>query len=107
MSAGFSRAKSRPISRLRNRRSSRWSLISERPRYTGSRSWPSLLARAGEVTLVTHFVALAQGRLKTLPIDLDVPLAPIAIFTLKNRTISPVAQLFIEQAREMAKTRHK
>jgi DNA-binding transcriptional LysR family regulator len=40
---------------------------------------------------------------KKLPIEL--PLAPftIAIITLKNRTISPVAQLFIDCAREVAK----
>jgi len=28
---------------------------------------------------------------------------PIGIVTLKNRTLSPVAQLFIETAREVAK----
>jgi hypothetical protein len=28
---------------------------------------------------------------------------PIGIVTLKNRTLSPVAQLFIEHAREVAK----
>jgi LysR family pca operon transcriptional activator len=28
---------------------------------------------------------------------------PIGISTLKNRTLSPVAQLFIDSAREMAK----
>jgi hypothetical protein len=29
---------------------------------------------------------------------------PIAIFSLKNRTVSPVVQLFIEQAHELAKS---
>jgi DNA-binding transcriptional LysR family regulator len=41
--------------------------------------------------------------LKRLPIDLGIPEMPIAIFTLKNRTISPVAQLFIERVKLMAK----
>ena len=41
--------------------------------------------------------------LKRLPIDLGAPEMPIAVFTLKNRTISPIAQLFIEQVRILAK----
>ena len=41
--------------------------------------------------------------LKRLPIDLRAPELPIAVFTLKNRTISPVAQLFIEHVRTLAK----
>lgn len=42
--------------------------------------------------------------LKVLPIDLLIRPMPIAIFTLKNRTISPVVQLFIDQAHEIAKS---
>jgi DNA-binding transcriptional LysR family regulator len=42
--------------------------------------------------------------LKRLPIDLQVPETPLAIFTLKNRTISPVAQLFVEGVRTLAKS---
>jgi DNA-binding transcriptional LysR family regulator len=42
--------------------------------------------------------------LKVLPIDLLIRPMPIAIFLLKNRTVSPVVQLFIEQAREIAKS---
>jgi len=38
-----------------------------------------------------------------LPIDLGVPPLKVAIFTLKNRTLSPAAKLFIECAREVAK----
>jgi DNA-binding transcriptional LysR family regulator len=41
--------------------------------------------------------------LKRLPIDLDLPEMPIAIFTLRNRTISPIAQLFIEHVRALAR----
>ena len=40
--------------------------------------------------------------LKALRTDLLVPPMPITIFTLKNRTLSPVVGLFIEQAREAA-----
>jgi DNA-binding transcriptional LysR family regulator len=42
--------------------------------------------------------------LKALPIDLLIRPMPIAIFTLKNRSLSPVVQLFIEHAREVAKS---
>jgi DNA-binding transcriptional LysR family regulator len=40
---------------------------------------------------------------KVLPVDLPRWHLPIAIVTLKNRTLSPIAQLFIERARELAK----
>jgi DNA-binding transcriptional LysR family regulator len=36
---------------------------------------------------------------KRLPIDLGVQTRPVAIFTLKNRTLNPVAELFVECAR--------
>jgi DNA-binding transcriptional LysR family regulator len=42
--------------------------------------------------------------LKALPVDLGIPRVPIAIFTLKNRTLSPVVRLFIEHARAVAKS---
>ena len=68
------------------------------------------------VSAITHF--LADGRfitsmprsvayfkaLKVLPVDLPVRPWPVAIVTLKNRTVSPVVQLFIEQVRAVAKT---
>ncbi len=47
-----------------------------------------------------------QGRaplLKALPVELPSNQEPVAIMTLKNRTLSPVARLFIEHAREVAK----
>jgi DNA-binding transcriptional LysR family regulator len=45
-----------------------------------------------------------QGRpLKALPVNMGLTL-PIAIFTLKNRTLSPAVQVFVEHAREVAKT---
>jgi DNA-binding transcriptional LysR family regulator len=51
---------------------------------------------------VLHFSATRLA-LKALPVDLGVPPWPIAITTLKNRTISPVAQLFIQCVRDAAK----
>ncbi len=42
-------------------------------------------------------------QLKVLPIKFPVPATPVGIITLKRRTINPVAQLFIEHARAVAK----
>lgn len=44
-----------------------------------------------------------QWALKILPVDLGVAPSPIVVVTLKNRTVSPVVQLFIEHARAVAK----
>ena len=44
-----------------------------------------------------------RPELKVLPVELPIARVPIGIVTLKNRTLSPVAQLFIEHAREVAK----
>jgi DNA-binding transcriptional LysR family regulator len=41
--------------------------------------------------------------LKALPIELPIRPRPVGIVTLKNRTISPVAQLFIACAREVTR----
>jgi DNA-binding transcriptional LysR family regulator len=41
--------------------------------------------------------------LKVLPLELPIRPLPVGIMTLKNRTISPVAQLFIDCAREFTK----
>ena len=40
---------------------------------------------------------------KALPVDLSIRPGQVGVVTLKNRTISPVAQLFIECAREVIK----
>ena len=42
-------------------------------------------------------------KLIVLPVKLPPVRLPIGIVTLKNRSLSPVAQLFIEHAREVAK----
>jgi DNA-binding transcriptional LysR family regulator len=66
--------------------------------------------------LVRHFLANGQfitaharsvvrsNSLKELPIDLPMRPWPVAIVTLKNRTLSPIAERFIETAREAAKS---
>ena len=41
-------------------------------------------------------------KLKVLPIDLPVGPMPIAMFTLRNRTRSPVVQLFVQEAKQVA-----
>ena len=47
---------------------------------------------------------LDRGReIKALPVELPIADVQMGIFTLKNRTVSPVAKLFIEQAREVAR----
>jgi len=42
-------------------------------------------------------------RLKILPVDLPAPPWPVGIMTLKNRTLTPAADLFIDCAREVVK----
>jgi DNA-binding transcriptional LysR family regulator len=50
-----------------------------------------------------------RSEIKVLPVDLPMARGPNVIVTVKNRILSPVAQLFIEQAREVAKplAKHK
>ena len=48
-----------------------------------------------------HFSAKRLG-LKILPVDLPFKRWPVGIVTLKNRTLSPVVQLFIDCARKVA-----
>lgn len=44
-----------------------------------------------------------RRELKSLPVELATPRLPHGILTMKNRTLSPAAQLFIDCAREVAK----
>jgi DNA-binding transcriptional LysR family regulator len=44
-----------------------------------------------------------RSEIKALPIELPITRVPNGIVTLKNRTLSPAAQLFIEKARQVAK----
>jgi DNA-binding transcriptional LysR family regulator len=52
--------------------------------------------------VMLHFSAKRLG-LRILPVDLPFKPWPVGIITLKNRTLSPVAQLFIESARKIVK----
>jgi DNA-binding transcriptional LysR family regulator len=56
--------------------------------------WPGSVLRFG----------VNRRLVKVLPVNLSVPPWPVGVMTLKNRAVSPVAQLFIERAREVAKT---
>jgi DNA-binding transcriptional LysR family regulator len=46
-----------------------------------------------------------RSELKILPVKLPLAYMPIGVATLKNRTLGPVVQLFIQHAREVAKLR--
>ena len=45
-----------------------------------------------------------HSSLKVLPVELPATRRPTGVLTLKNRTLSPVARLFIESAREIAQS---
>ena len=67
-----------------------------------------LLATDRYVTMLPDSVlryTAKQWSLKVLPIDLCIKPWPIAILTLKNRTLGPVVQLFIEHLRAVAKSK--
>jgi DNA-binding transcriptional LysR family regulator len=66
-----------------------------------------LLATGRYVTVLPDSVLRSNAKqwsLKALPIDLGISAMAVTIVTLRNRTLSPVAQLFIEQVRAVAKT---
>ena len=66
-----------------------------------------LLATGRYLTMLGSLVLRYNSErwsLRLLPIDLQLPEMPLAVFTLKNRTISPVAQLFMERVRTLAKS---
>jgi DNA-binding transcriptional LysR family regulator len=67
----------------------------------------NLLGRIGRFVLALPISVLelyADLRLKKLPIELPRAQLPLGIVTLKNRTLSPTAELFIECAREVTKS---
>jgi len=86
----------------------------EPPRRTvtvGSAQWTSNLVAKGQFLGVHGDVYLrfksANVPLKVLPVELQIPLSPVSIITLKDRTLSPIAQRFIELALEIMKTMRK
>jgi len=44
-----------------------------------------------------------RSEIKVLPVELPMARVPIGVVTLENRTLSPVARLFIDTARQVAK----
>ena len=66
----------------------------------------SLLATGRFLTIFSNSALRFPTRrreLKVLPVKLPLARVPLGIITLKNRTLSPAARLFIEHAREVAK----
>ena len=51
-----------------------------------------------------HVLNAKRPTVKPLPIDLGIQKRPVAIFTLKSRTLSPVAELFINCTRATAQS---
>ena len=69
-----------------------------------------LLATQRYLTMFPSSLIRFSGRrfaIKALPITLPVEPRAIGIVTVKNRTISPVAQLFIQTVREYRELRGK
>jgi DNA-binding transcriptional LysR family regulator len=64
----------------------------------------SLAATGRFLTIAASPFRTRRPELKVLPVELPVARMPVGIVTLKNRTLSPVAKLFIECAREIAKS---
>src|SRR5262249_37394415 len=68
--------------------------------------WYAMIASGRFLALApTSTVRLAAGRLglRPLPIRFAVQPGPVGIVTLKNRTLSPVAQRFIACARDVCR----
>ena len=66
----------------------------------------NLAATGRFLTIVPTYILkfpTKRPEIKVLPVELPHARTPIGILTLKNRTLSPAAQLFIEHAREVAK----
>jgi DNA-binding transcriptional LysR family regulator len=62
-----------------------------------------LLTNGPHITALANSVARLTS-MKVLPVEMPVRPFPVAIVTLKNRTLSPVVERFIECAREVAKS---
>lgn len=66
----------------------------------------ALLATGRFLSMVPRVVLQFQAKsqaFKGLSIELPTTVRPLAILTLKNRTINPIVRLFTESAREVAK----
>jgi len=63
----------------------------------------SLLASGRFISIFSSALSARRPDLKVLPVKQPLMRVPVEIVTLKNRTISPRAQLFIDTSREIAK----
>jgi DNA-binding transcriptional LysR family regulator len=66
----------------------------------------ALVGRGRFLTILPGSFLKFNGKqlgLKPLPIELPIPPRPVGVVTLKNRTLSPLAQLFIDCARHLSK----
>lgn len=65
-----------------------------------------LVASEGFITVLSRSMARFGQHLplKVLPIELPTPPRPTGIVTLKNRLLSPLAELFIDCARDLARS---
>jgi hypothetical protein len=65
-----------------------------------------LLATGRFLSILSGYTLMLPNKhpwLKALPVELANARGTIAIITLKNRTLSPLAELFIETARVVTK----
>jgi DNA-binding transcriptional LysR family regulator len=66
----------------------------------------SLLATGRFLSMLSGSTLKLSGKrlgVKALPVDLPIEPGPVGIVTLKNRTLGPVAELFVAAARDVAK----
>jgi DNA-binding transcriptional LysR family regulator len=65
-----------------------------------------LLATGRFLTIAASALKFLTRRpeLKVLPVKLPMPHLPVGIVTLKNRRLTPVAKLFLQEAKEFAKS---
>ena len=63
----------------------------------------SLVATGRFLTMAAFKFPARHPELKVLPVELPMAHLPVGIVTLRNRTLSPVAKLFIQHAHEVAK----
>jgi DNA-binding transcriptional LysR family regulator len=87
--------------RFRGLESPRATIVTESPEVR-----VSLVATGRYLTIFPASLLTFPARrleLKILPVEMPLAHMPIGVVTLKNRTLSPVAKLFIVTAREVAK----
>ena len=66
----------------------------------------ALLATGRFLAILSRSALRLSGKrlgLRALPVNLHLRSGPVGIVTLKNRTLSPASELFIDCAREIAK----